>query len=120
MWGSGVIHPLHSLQLRARNVPPPLRVGVTAEIEVAPATVGNVGVQLGRAEVGVSEHLLDASQICSAFEQVGGEGVAQEVRVHALRLKACAAGEAAQDQECAGAREGAALGVQEQLGPVPL
>src|SRR5207244_5341848 len=43
----------------------------------------------------------------------------QEMRVHALRLEAGGRRELPQDQERAGPGEGPALGVQEQLGPVP-
>src|SRR5690242_19447240 len=41
--------------------------------------------------------------------------MAEQVRVHALRLEAGLCGEAAEDQERAGACEAAALGVEEQL-----
>ena len=57
----------------------------------------------------MAQHLLHASQIGATFEEVGGEGVAQQVRVHTLRLESRAAGEASQDQERARARERAAL-----------
>ena len=36
-------------------------VGVGSEVGLAPASVGDVGVQLGGREVGVAEHLLDAA-----------------------------------------------------------
>ena len=87
-------------------------MGVTAEVDIAAPAVRDMGVELGRAEVGVAEHL--------AFEKVRGERMPQQVRVDALRLEACATREAAQDQEGAGACEGAALCVQEELGPVSL
>src|SRR6187551_635967 len=48
------------------------------------------------------------------------ERVPQEVRVHALRLEPGLDGEAAQDEEGARAGERAALGVQEEVGPVAL
>ena len=51
------------------------------------------------------EHLLDAAQVGAALEQVGRERVAEQVRVHALRLEAGLLGQAAQDQEGAGAGE---------------
>ena len=72
---------------------------VAAEVDVAAPAVRDVRVELGRAEVGVAEHLLDAAQVGTALEQVRGERMAQQVRVDALRLEARAAGEAAQDQE---------------------
>jgi len=67
-------------------------VGVAAEVDVAPAAVGDVGVKLGRAEVGMAQHLLDAAQVGTAFEQVRGERVAQQVRMHPFGLEARAAG----------------------------
>ena len=63
-------------------------MGVAAEVDVAAAAVGDVRVELGRAEVGVAEHLLHAAQVGAAFEQVRGERVPQQVRVDALRLEA--------------------------------
>ena len=53
----------------------------------------------------MAEHLLDAAQVGAALEQVRGERVAEQVRMDALRLEAGLAGEAAQDQEGAGAGE---------------
>ena len=46
---------------------------------------GDVRVDLGRAEAGVTEDLLDGSQVRAAVEQVGGRGVAQGVRADRLR-----------------------------------
>ena len=63
------------------------RMRMSLEVEVAAAAVGNVRVQLGRGQIGVAEHLLDAAQIGPALEQVSREGVPQEVRVDALRLE---------------------------------
>src|SRR4051812_22356392 len=93
---------------------------VAAEVDVAPPAVGDMRVQLGRAEVGVAEHLLNAAEVGAALEQGGGERMAQQVRVDALGLEARAAGEAAQDQEGARAGERAALRVEEELRSVPL
>ena len=78
-----------------------MRVG--AEVRLAAAAVGDVRVALGRREVGVTEHLLHGAEIGATFEQVGREGVAQQVRMHALGLEAGLLGELAQDQERAGA-----------------
>ena len=61
------------------------RVRVRLEVEVAAAAVGDVRVQLGRGEIGVPEHLLDAAQVGAPFEQVGREGVAQDMGGEALR-----------------------------------
>ena len=63
------------------------RVRVGGEVGLAPAPVGDVRVELGRAQVGVAEHLLDAAQVGAALEQVGREGVAQQVRVDAAGLE---------------------------------
>jgi hypothetical protein len=59
-----------------------------AEVDLAPAPVRHVRVPLGRAEVGVAQHLLHASQVGAALEQVGRERVPEKVRVDALRLEA--------------------------------
>ena len=96
----------------------PLRVRVGLEVDLAPAPVGDVRVELGRAQVGVAEHLLDAAQVGAALEQMRRERVPQQVRVDAPGLEPGGLGEPAQDQERARAGERAALGVQEELGPV--
>ena len=44
----------------------------------------DLGVALGGRERGVTEQLLDASEIGAGAKQVGGEGVAQGVRRRAL------------------------------------
>src|SRR5438067_8114646 len=59
-----------------RNLP---RVGVCLEVQLPAAPIGYVRVELRRREVRVSEHLLDAPQVGTTFEQVCGERVAQEV-----------------------------------------
>jgi hypothetical protein len=48
--------------------PSAARVRVAAEVDVAPTAVGNVRVELGRPEIRVAEHLLDAAQVGSPFE----------------------------------------------------
>ena len=40
---------------------------------------GDMGVDLGRGDVGVAQHLLDGAQIRPAIQQMGGEGVAQHM-----------------------------------------
>src|SRR5436190_9860539 len=50
---------------------------------------------------------------------MGGEGVTEQVRVDALRIEAGLLRQPAQDEERTGAGQPAALGVQEQLRPVP-
>jgi hypothetical protein len=72
-------------------------------------------VELGRAEVGVAEHLLDAAQVGPAFEEVRRERVAEQVRVDALGLESGAFREASEDQERTRARQSASLGVEEEL-----
>ena len=47
----------------------------------------------------MAEHLLDAAQVGAALEQVRREGVAEQMRVDALRLEARLLGQAAQDHE---------------------
>ena len=43
-----------------------------------------MGVDLRRRNIGVAEHRLQGAQIGAAFEQMGGEGMAQRVGCHAL------------------------------------
>ena len=117
VWGSSVIQVLLPAAGRETTRAPP-RVRVRLEVQLAAAAIGYVRVELGRREVGVAEHLLDAAQVGAALEQVGRERVAQQVRVDALGLEPGLRGEAPQDQERAGAGQAAALGVEEQLGPV--
>src|SRR5215210_4307642 len=97
----------------------PSRMWVRAEVQLSAASIGYVGVELGRREVRVAEHLLHRAEVGAALEQVRRERVAEQVRVDALRVETRLLGELAQDQEGAGARQRAAARVQEQLGPVP-
>ena len=69
----------------ARRLPAGVRVRL--EVDLAPAAVRDVRVALGRPQVGVPEHLLDGAEVGAALEQVGGERVAEEVRVDALRAR---------------------------------
>src|SRR4051794_13455425 len=87
------------------------------EVQLATPPVGYVGVELGRCQICMPEHLLHRAQIGSAFEQMRREGVAQEMGVDALRLEAGLLSELAQDEEGAGAGERAAARVEEELGP---
>ena len=52
------------------------------EIQLPTALVGYVRVELRRREIGMSEHFLNRSQICSSLEEVGRKRVPEEVRVH--------------------------------------
>ena len=58
--------------------------GVGGVIDVAELLAGQVGVHLGRGNIGVAEHLLYRPQVTATGEQVGGEGVAQGVRAHSV------------------------------------
>ena len=49
-------------------------------MDVFKAVLVDVSVNLGRGDVGMTEHKLDGAQICSVCKQVGGEGMAQHVR----------------------------------------
>ena len=75
------------------------RVRVRLEVGLATAPVGDVGVELGRRQIGVAEHLLDAAEVGAALEQVGGERVAQQVGVDPLGLEPRLRGQPPQDQE---------------------
>lgn len=65
------------------------------------------------------EELLDRPQVGAALEQVRGEGVTQQVGMHAPGLEAGALGETAQDEERAGTGKGATAGVEEEVGAMP-
>ena len=47
--------------------------------DAAQAAAGDVGINLGCANVGVAEHRLNAAQISSPFEEVSRKGVTQYV-----------------------------------------
>ena len=66
----------------------------------------------------MSQHFLNGSEVRASLQQVGGEGVAQEVRMHAGRVEAGLLGEGAEDEERARASQRAAPRVQEDLGAV--
>ena len=53
-------------------------------MDVLQALLVDVGVDLGGGDVGVAEEFLDDAEVGAVLEQVGGEGVAQEVRVDVL------------------------------------
>jgi len=57
------------------------------EIQLAASPIRYVGVQLRGREIGVSEHLLNGAEVSAAFEEVGREGVPEQVGVNALRLE---------------------------------
>src|SRR5689334_6644674 len=94
-------------------------VRVRLEVQLATAAIGYVRIDLRGREIRMAEHLLHGAQVCAAFEQVRGERVAEQVRMHTFRLEPGLGGEPSQDQECPRPREPAALGVEEELGAVP-
>ena len=55
---------------------------------LAQAVLRHMGVDLGGGDVGVAEQGLDHPQIRAALQQVGGEGVAQDVRADPGRIDA--------------------------------
>src|SRR5579872_2415551 len=67
----------------------------------------------------MAEHFLNGSEVGSALEEMGGEGVAEEVGVDAFRLQARLPGQPLEDEEGPRTRQGAALRVEEELRPVP-
>src|SRR5512132_2303881 len=93
-------------------------VRVRTEVGVAATTVGDVRVALRRREVGVTEHLLDAAEVGTPFEEGRGKRVPEEGGVDARRIQPCLFGEAAKDQERSRAREGSAACVEEEVGAV--
>ncbi len=50
------------------------------------AVGGDVGVDLGGRDVSVAQQGLNHAQVGPAFQQVGGEGVAQDVGADARRV----------------------------------
>jgi hypothetical protein len=66
--GVGGHHPTVIPKTSLLRNPSAARVRVAAEVDVAPTAVGNVRVELGRPEIRVAEHLLDAAQVGSPFE----------------------------------------------------
>ena len=68
-------------------------------IQLPTPPVGYVRVQLGGSNIGMAEHFLNRSEVGASLEEVGGERVAEQVRMDAARLEARGLGEAAQDQE---------------------
>ena len=61
-----------------------LVAGVVLEDFVAEAGAVDVDVDFGGSDAFVAQHLLDGTQVGSAFEQVGGKTVAQSVRADDL------------------------------------
>ena len=53
-------------------------------VHLAQPLARDVRVDLRRPDVGVAEHELHGAQVGAAFDEVGGEGVAQGVRAQVL------------------------------------
>jgi hypothetical protein len=66
----------------------------------------------------MSEHFLNRSQVCSSLQEVRSKRMTQQMRVNPVWVEPGLLGELPQDQERAGAGQGAAARVQEELGPV--
>ena len=62
--------------------------GVHAVVEFPEAGLVDVGVDLGRADVGVAEHGLHRPQIRTVVQEVGGKGMAQHMGADGLRPQA--------------------------------
>src|SRR2546423_14117442 len=88
------------------------------EVQLSTPSIGYVGIELGRGEIGVSEHLLNRSKIGSTLEQMRGERMAEEVGVDTLRLQPGLRSEPAENEKGPGTRQASAFCVQEQLRPV--
>ncbi len=60
-----------------------------ARIDQSDQSAGvDMGVDLGRGDVGMAEHRLEGAQVRAAFEQMSRKGVAQLMRAHARRIDA--------------------------------
>ncbi len=73
-WGRGFLYNHPGTKLR--ELP---RERVVLQHQGAAALLQNVGVDLGRADVGMAEQGLKGPQIGTVGQQMGGEGVAQHV-----------------------------------------
>ena len=58
--------------------------GLETLVDLSEMWVGDVGVNLGGADVGVAEEGLDGADVGAVHEEVGGEGVAEGVRSDVL------------------------------------
>ena len=94
-------------------------VWVRSEIQLPTPPVGYGGVELCRREIGMTEHFLKGAEVSAALEQVGGERMPQEVRVHAAGLEPGLRGQLLQNQEGPRPGEAATLRIQEQLRSMP-
>src|SRR5690348_9834533 len=88
------------------------------EIQLTPSAIGYVRVELGRRQIGKNKHFINRAKDGASLELVCRERVEEEVRVNALRFEPRLRGQAAQDEEDAGAGQRAAARVEEELLPV--
>ena len=65
----------------------------------------DMGIDFGRRDVGMAEHQLQRAQVRTAFEQMGGKGVAQHMRADGSRIDPGAAREVTQHLEQPDARD---------------
>src|SRR3546814_9632599 len=49
----------------------------------------HMGVDFGRRDVGMAQHRLHRAQVCAAFQQMSGKGVAQHMGADSLGRNAC-------------------------------
>jgi hypothetical protein len=77
---------------------------VSREKRIATPPIRHVRVDLGRGEVRVAKHLLNAPEIGSSLQEMRGEGMAQEMRVNPGWIEAGLLRQLPQDQErtCSG------------------
>src|SRR5262249_29865591 len=81
---AGAIDPRYFKRYRLVTLLPCLRPGMCRPIDsVQPCGIA-VGVALCRRQAGVAQQLLDGAQITSGTQEMGGEGVAQRMRRHAV------------------------------------
>jgi len=89
--------------------------GMELFVDFVETLLVDVGVDLGGGDVGVSEEFLDDAEVGTAFEEVGGEGVAEEVGVNVL-FDAGVGGALFDDLADAVGAEGAAADGEKDLG----
>src|ERR671931_765620 len=88
--GTGYSRDGATVRLRLQSPRVGIRVGMRsgarmrAEVRLAHVVGRDVRVHLRRLDRGVAEHLLDASQVGAALDEMRGEGVPQGVRRHVL------------------------------------
>ena len=95
------------------------RMWVRTEIGVTTACVRNMGVDLGRAQIRVTQHLLDRAEVGAPFEEMGGKRMAEQVRMHARRIESGLCGQPAKDEKRAGPGQSTPLRVEEKLRAMP-